>query len=658
MADESPVSSVASVPVGSTMGLFGEVPVRFGPDFLRDHAGRIMTDPRIALIELVSNSYDAGATDVNIQWPTAPGDELRIEDNGHGMSAAEFDERWRTLSYKRTLKQGIDVAFPKGISARPRRALGQHGKGRHGAFYFADKYEVETWRDGKVTIAYVRLTTGAEEPYHCDVTDGGTKDGHGTTIRVKDPVVTLTENDVRETIGSTFIIDPDFRIYVNDSQIELEDLASVTTSVVDVPGYESVIVHHVDPERRNRTTHLKGITFWSRGKRVGQPSWSGLDQDGALLDGRTKEAKSYAFIAVVDQLHDQVKPNWTGFYATAKTQAVLDAVTNHVRETVRGLMHDSRRERKKRAIAENRWIVKQLPIESQNVVGEFIDQLQETCPSLSEGDFLKTVEILAKLENARSGYDLLNQLNSCSPDDLDRWNAIMLRWTAKGAELVLSELERRLTLIADMQRIVHDKNTDELHELQPLFEKGLWIFGPEYDRVDFRSNRGMNEVIRRFFNVKTNERLSTNRPDFVALPDGSIGSYASDSFDDKGEVIGIDKALIVELKRGGFELTQKEVDQARDYALEIRKAGAVQKHSIINGYVLGETLAEELDVLTHGSPAYIYVFPITYDAILRRAHARTFQLHEKLRAASTELRRDPDVAAVLDDEEQSLFTVV
>lgn len=653
MSDQSEV--VTSVPVGTTMSLFGEAQVRFGPDFLRDHAGRIMTDPRIALIELVSNSYDAGATDMQISWPSASGGELRIEDNGHGMTAAEFDERWRTLSYKRTLKQGANVTFPKGVTARPRRALGQHGKGRHGAFCFSDNYDVETWRDGTLTLAHVRLTAGAEEPYQCDVNHASSRAGHGTIIRVVNAALPLTEADIRETIGSTFIIDPDFRIYVNGNLVELEDLAGVNTSIIDVPGYEPITVHHVTPERRNRTTHLKGITYWSRGKRVGQPSWSGLDHEGALLDGRTKEAKSYAFIAVVDQLHDQVKPQWTGFHATAKTQAVLDAVTNHVRETVRGLMHDTRRERKMRAIAENKWIVKQLPVESQNVVGDFIDQLQETCPSISEGDFLKTVEILAKLENARSGYDLLNQLRNCSPDDLDRWNMIMKRWTAKGAELVLSELERRLTLINDLQRIVHKPNTDELHELQPLFEKGLWIFGPEYDRIDFRSNRGMTEVVRRFLNTKTAGTLSTNRPDFVALPDGSIGAYASDSYDEKGEVIGVDKALVVELKRGGFELTQAEVDQARDYGLEIRKAGAVHKHSLISAFVLGETLGEELDVMTLGNPPYLHVIPVTYDTILRRAQARTFHLHEKLRAISAELRRDPDVVEVLEEDEQSQF---
>ena len=46
-----------------------DVPFSFGPKFLQDHAGHIMTDPRIALVELVANSYDAGAPLVEITWP-------------------------------------------------------------------------------------------------------------------------------------------------------------------------------------------------------------------------------------------------------------------------------------------------------------------------------------------------------------------------------------------------------------------------------------------------------------------------------------------------------------------------------------------------------------------------------------------------------------
>ena len=70
-------------------------------------------------------------------------------------------------------------------------------------------------------------------------------------------------------------------------------------------------------------------------------------------------------------------------------------------------------------------------------------------------------------------------------------------------------------------------------------------------------------------------------------PDRSVGVYSANEFDPQGEVAGLRKVLVVELKRGGFKLTQAEVDQARDYAKEITKSGHVQLSTHIEGYVLG-----------------------------------------------------------------------
>ena len=78
----------------------------------------------------------------------------------------------------------------------------------------------------------------------------------------------------------------------------------------------------------------------------------------------------------------------------------------------------------------------------------------------------------------------------------------MTKWTAAGAEIVLGELHRRLMLLSAMQELTENPTTDELHDLQPLFDEGLWIFGTEYEAVDFRSNRGINGVIRDFFASK------------------------------------------------------------------------------------------------------------------------------------------------------------
>lgn len=370
-----------------------------------------------------------------------------------------------------------------------------------------------------------------------------------------------------------------------------------------------------------------------------------------MLDGRTAAAKTYAFVIEADILKEDVKADWSGFHASARRNAVVDAVHKAVIDSLRNLLAKTRKERKKAVLEEHLTSVRSLPTESKNVIGHFIDDLQAQCPTMSEGDLSRTVGVLAKMEQARSGYDLLRRLEACTPEDIDKWNEIMLQWTALDAELVLSELQKRLALIERLQKLVHSTQTDELHDLQPLFEKGLWIFGPEYEAVDFRSNRGMAHVIRNFLKVEEDVTVSKRRMDFIALPDASIGAYSADSYASGGEVSGYRKVLILELKKGGFELTLEEVDQGRNYAKELRTTGAVQRDTEIVVYVLGETLESGLEFATSG--AHTIIEPMTYDVVLSRAHARTFHLQRKLQESAPRLPLDAEVSEILAEEQQS-----
>jgi len=55
--------------------------------FLESYAGAIITDPATAIVELVANSWDAYATEVNVTWPnTQLEQQFKITDNGHGMT--------------------------------------------------------------------------------------------------------------------------------------------------------------------------------------------------------------------------------------------------------------------------------------------------------------------------------------------------------------------------------------------------------------------------------------------------------------------------------------------------------------------------------------------------------------------------------------------
>lgn len=619
------------------------IPFLFGAGFLHDHVGQIIDDPSVAIVELVANCYDAGADRITVVWPDLPGGIISITDNGTGMTRQEFEHRWKTLAYDRLAEQGSEVVFPPGVRKAKRTPFGHNGKGRFSPLCFSDNYKVQTWTDGLCTTAAIALANTGNVPFTCRIEKEEPKAGHGTCVSAKALRNVLPTEFVRELIGFKFAVDPKLIITVNGKAVKLLTLARLSTQQFDVDGYGTVKVHRLDPMKQERTTKLKGIAWWVNKRMVGEPSWDGLDGPGQYLDGRTTEAKRFSFVVEANMLNGETKTDWTGFKDTLKVATVRKAVHGFITDELRGLLAGDRSALKKSAIQQNRHLIQQLPRLSQRQIGQFIDEVQEKCPHVSPKDLSRTIEILGKLEQGRSGYDLLKQLAACSSEDLETWNSLMQRWTATNAEIVLNELSRRLVVLKELQELIRDKHADELHELQPLFERGLWMFGPEYEAVEFTSNRSMTTVVREFFERKGVD-ASRSRPDFVVLPESSVGLYGADEFTD-GEVSGTRKILIVELKRGGFWLTQKELDQARDYAIELRTTGCAQSVTEIEAYVLGAFLESTLQENKIGNKTTIR--PCTYDVILNRAHARTFQLQKRIEETRPQLRQDEEMREVL-----------
>jgi hypothetical protein len=329
----------------------------FGSDFLHDHVGQIIDDPTVAVLELVANSYDAGADRVEVVWPALPGDKLSITDNGTGMTRREFETRWKTLKYDRITEQGIEVSFPAGVPSKKRIAFGHNGKGRFSPLCFADEYQIETWKDGQSTTALVQLTSGGMLPFRCDIKSERRKSGHGTCVSIVARRNVLSSELVCEVIGFKFAVDPSFVVTVNNQTVKLMNLIRLSTEQVEVQGYGTVIVHRLDPLRQERTTRLKGLAWWVNRRMVGEPSWDGLDGPNQYLDGRSAEAKRFSFVVEADILKSETNTDWTGFKESDKTIAVRKMVHSFITDELRGLMADDRKTLKKVALQQNRGLI-------------------------------------------------------------------------------------------------------------------------------------------------------------------------------------------------------------------------------------------------------------------------------------------------------------
>lgn len=602
----------------------------FDERFLGRHAGLIMSDPTTALIELVANAWDAYATRVEIDWPNpATGALFAIRDNGAGMTAAELERRWRTIDYNRVAHQGATVDPPPSVIGPPRAVYGRNGRGRHAAFHFSSPYRIVTRKDGR-EVAF-QVSQGTTHPIQLErISSREGAEGHGTEILATESRPSrLNAADVRAILSTRFLANPAFEVSVDGVRVTFEDVPShaIRTIMVEVPGHGTAKILAIDSQRADRTTRQHGIAWWVNGRLVGQWGWR-LSDEARVLDGRSEEAKRFTFIVQADFLADAVKEDWSDFRDGDDTWAATERL---VQAEIRNIIHTTTTEKRKRTReavrASHRDEVARMPPLSRERWNGMLDEVADNCPSISEAQLSQVMGILAKLELAQSQYSLLDKLHRLAPDDYDNLDQLLSEWSISTAKIALDEISRRLRLVEEIRAKTADTRTQEVQELQPLFKNALWIFGPEFESIEFTSNRGMTQVIRTIFHAKAKGSLA--RPDFVITPHGSVGLYAIPSYDAEHNEDGVSSLVIVDLKRPGVALGSEEKTQIWNYVKELRARGHLRTTTPVTGYILGDRIEDGENEEQKQGP-HVAIRPMLYSTFVLRAEKRMLRLRERL----------------------------
>lgn len=133
----------------------------FEKNFIERTYPSVVSDMSIAFAELVANSWDAGATRVDITIPQKSGQQIIIEDNGSGMTDEEFRSRWMVIAYNRVDHQGEHIEFLTPDKTKIKRiAYGRNGVGRHALVCFDEKYTIETWKNGTLNTYEISVSGG------------------------------------------------------------------------------------------------------------------------------------------------------------------------------------------------------------------------------------------------------------------------------------------------------------------------------------------------------------------------------------------------------------------------------------------------------------------------------------------------------------------
>ena len=614
-----------------------QVETLFDDRFLESYTGpNLIKDPKVAVMELIANAWDAGASKVIIQWPATDGAKFSIVDNGHGMTETQFKSRYTKIAYNRVNEQGPMALIPednKGAIMAARPAFGRNGIGRFGAFAFGEQFYIRTWCNNTFITYSSKINTKTNLPVFTLIEDGD-ETGHGTEIYVEHARKPFYSNtDIRREIGMRFLVDPNFEVVVDNERVTFEDVPNdhIQELTVDVDSIGIIKIKIIDIQDTDKTTQLHGVVWNVNNRLVGECSWKGNGLSD-FIDGRREYAKRYVFIIEADCWTDAVMPDWTAFIPNnEKYNKVLDKATEAIKSFIIDLSKSYRQKTFAEIEKSNKAALEKISYVSREKWETFIQTVQEECPSISDKDLAKLGDILVTLEKSQSKYTLLQYLSEATSDQLDNLTQLFSKWDIDVAKIVLDEVEYRMTLLEKLKQRIHNEETDEVHDLQPLFHRGLWIFGPEYETIEYTSNQGMTTVIQEIFGVKA-QKGSLNRPDFVVLPDGTVGFYGYDRFDDEGGEIGIERLTIVELKKPRIPISDEQRDQAWKYVKELKQKGLIKPFTKVMCYVLGSEVDSLVGTRTEDD-GRITILPLDYDTVIRRANSRLLKLYDKIKHA-------------------------
>lgn len=626
--------------------------VQFEDGYIFRNNRSVTSTPDIALTEFVANAWDAGAYNVSIMIPDEQGDIISVEDDGTGMSDEDFRQRWMTLNYDRQKRQGKDVSFPSDADEYKRIAYGRNGIGRHGMLCFADYYTVETWQNG-ICNKYDLAIASGNEPFKITHFTSYSKEGHGTKINTYVHRHLPNADSMTDIISARFLYDPKFIVKINNRKVDLLSHKGIHSQKdIQLQNNINLRLTIIDSTKTAMKSQQHGIAFWISGRLVGKPSWSyGNFQ---FLDRRFKAAKRYTIIVQTDDLIDDILPDWTGFIDSVNMKNVYIQLKEHVDEFVSSVMSEQIDEMRLDVIRETRDELETLATYGQREISTFIETVTTKNPVISP-DFLKSaVEAMIKIEQAKKGEQLLNQLSQMTTDDLDKLSDLLTNWDIDDIMAVLNEIDKRVVVVEAIQRIYEDKATDELHTLHPLVLNARWLFGPEFDSPMFVSNSALSTVVKKLFEDEdydldyiSNPR---RRPDIVCLKQYSVKAVCTDRVDSTaGGIMKPDQILIVELKRGGFEIDSGEVGQAVNYVRQIRKSAALHSSATITAYVVGASIGD-VDVHNKSDSGTVHV--VTYGQLVETASGKLFRLRDQLKEHYNSLGNESIVEKALKEPKQ------
>lgn len=184
--------------------------IRVGTALIKQLSSSFYPKTYMIFDELVSNSRDAGATEVKLGIYK---DHIEVDDNGDGMDRAELVKFFYISS---THKAQKTERYVRGVK---RDIIGKFGIGKISMYQICNKFRIESWRDGVLSYADFNFAEFEKSEYidnfFLDVKSKPTdKKGSGTKILMTELKLErkIRFREIRKNLQMNLPLSHDFKL--------------------------------------------------------------------------------------------------------------------------------------------------------------------------------------------------------------------------------------------------------------------------------------------------------------------------------------------------------------------------------------------------------------------------------------------------------------
>lgn len=520
------------------------------------------------LSELISNSWDADADDVSINFiDNGTIKEIHYSDNGVGMSFDEINDKFLLIGRNRRLNKESE------LTAKKRKVIGKKGLGKLSVFGICNEIEIISVKNKhknhfKMNLDEIKKSFGEYHPELLCSKNTKTEDDNGTIIKLREirRKTGFNLDEIAASISKKFLILDDIEIKLLLNGIKritvTNDLKFSTFEEQfrwnfpnelekNYKHYKEVSGFIITTKTPIKDTEMTGIYLVSRGKIVNTASFYGLrdnDQFHTYVTG-------YLQVDFVDDFMEDVistdrhSLNWETD-ETKELQEYLKNVIKKIGNEWKKNRSDVKKEEIKKLVYLdiNEWQNK-LPRYERDLSERIVNPILNNAQLDTEKSSQIIINIIDQFENKtfKEYADRISEITT--EEQFPEFLELINDWKVIEAKEIKGLADARIEVIKQFERYLAS-DTKEVPVLHEFLKKFSWLLDPRI--LEFRDEVRYSTLLKETY---PEEELDEK--------DRRIDFLCSNAL---GEIL-----YVIEIKRSQYEVDHKALEQAYDYGSFLRE---------------------------------------------------------------------------------------